>query len=124
MKRNIEILLVDDDPAVRGVFARVLLQAGFGVASVSSGEAALELLRRGQRFDVIVSDFAMPGLCGHALVQRFQRLDRGVPIIVVTGSSQAARGIERGGLRCLLKPIDNAELIEAVTHAAAPREPH
>jgi EAL domain-containing protein (putative c-di-GMP-specific phosphodiesterase class I) len=122
MKRTIEILLVDDDPAVRAVFGRVLSRAGLSVVPAASGTEALELLRRGRRFDVIVSDLVMPGLDGTALLQRIRQLDLDVPVIIVTGNAtleSAILAMEYGGFRYLRKPIDNAQLVKVVTDAAA-----
>jgi two-component system cell cycle sensor histidine kinase/response regulator CckA len=122
MKHDFEVLLVDDDPVVRGIFARVLSLAGLAVVPVESGAAALELLEGGRRFDVIVSDFLMPGLDGIALMRGVRQLKLDVPVILITGSTSALRSLERAGLPCLPKPIDNGKLVEAVTLAAQQRQ--
>jgi len=121
MKRLPEVLLVDDDPAVRDVFARVLKRAGLMVVPVESATAALELLREGRRFDVIVSDLMMPGLSGTALLQRVKRLEPELPVILVSGDARALRAVELAGFECLQKPIDNEQLVAAVVKAAAIR---
>jgi len=122
MRRNVEVLLVDDDPAVRAIFARILRQADIGVLPVASGDAALELLHAGRSFDVIVSDLIMPGLSGTALLRRFRQLERRASIIIVTGDASALRSVELAGFRCLQKPIDNDELVAAVMTAASRAE--
>ncbi len=57
-------LVVDDDAAIARGTARVLKYTGFGVASSNSGAHALERIRRGERFALVVSDVRMPGISG------------------------------------------------------------
>ena len=121
-KLTTQVLLVDDDPAVRQVTARVLTKAGVAVEAVSGGSAALELLTRGRRFDVIISDLLMPGMSGTELLPRIRCLDLDVPIIVMTGKGSLESAIltmEYGGFRYLQKPVDNARLITIVKDASA-----
>ena len=73
--RAVEILLVDDDTAVRVISTRILSKAGLVVEAVADGESALDRLRRGRRFDVIVSDLVMPNIDGRELLSRVRELD-------------------------------------------------
>jgi EAL domain-containing protein (putative c-di-GMP-specific phosphodiesterase class I) len=117
-----EILLVDDDLAVRAIFARVLSKSGLAVDSVASGEEALDRLRRGRRFGAIVTDLVMEGIDGMALLQGVRQLDLDVPVIIVTGNPSletAMLAMEYGGFRYLQKPLENARLIKVVKEAAA-----
>ena len=120
--RAIEILLVDDDTAVRTVLKRVLSKAGLAVEALASGAEALDLLRRGRRFDTIVSDLVMPGMSGMELLQQVRQLDLDVPIVIVTGNATletAILAMEYGGFRYLQKPVENAQLVRVVRDAAA-----
>jgi two-component system, cell cycle sensor histidine kinase and response regulator CckA len=124
MKSKLEILLVDDDRVVRGVLARVLRQAGISVVPVEGGAEAIELLRSGRRFDVIVSDSVMPGVSGTALLQYVRRLELAVPVIIVSGNatSQSARvAMDLGSFRYLHKPVETSDLLQAISDAAASR---
>ncbi len=121
-RRETEILLVDDDPAVRAVFARVLSKADLKVEAVKSGEEALSQLRRGRRFDAVVTDLVMSGIDGMALLQRVRQLDLDVPVIIVTGQptlESAILAMEYGGFRYLQKPVETARLVKVVKEAAA-----
>jgi EAL domain-containing protein (putative c-di-GMP-specific phosphodiesterase class I) len=121
-RRGTEILLVDDDPAVRGVFTRVLTKAGLLVAPMASGEDALLHLSSGRRYDTIVTDLVMSGIDGMALLQGVRQLDLDVPVIIVTGNPSletAIRAMEYGGFRYLQKPVDNASFVKVVKAAAA-----
>ena len=117
-----QILLVDDDTAVRTISKRILDKAGLRVEAASAGEAALDLLRRGRRFDVIVSDLVMPGMSGMQLLQHVRQLDLDVPVIIVTGNATLESAIltmEYGGFRYMQKPVENARLVQVVKDAAA-----
>jgi EAL domain-containing protein (putative c-di-GMP-specific phosphodiesterase class I)/CheY-like chemotaxis protein len=121
-KRELEILLVDDDTAVRVISKRVLSRAELKVEDVASGEEAMDLLQRGRRFDVIVSDLVMPGMSGMALLQRIRQLDLDVPVIIVTGNAtleSAILAMEYGGFRYLQKPVENVSFVQVVKDAAA-----
>lgn len=121
-RRETEILLVDDDPAVRAVFARILSRADLVVEAVDSGESALDLLRRGRRFDTIVTDLVMSGIDGMQLLRGVRQLDLDVPVIIVTGQAtleSAILAMEYGGFRYLQKPIENEKLVKVVKDAAA-----
>jgi PAS domain S-box-containing protein len=64
------ILVVDDDPGVREITVQMLRQLGYGVTEVESGRAALDALSRGEAYDLMMIDVAMPGLNGIETVKR------------------------------------------------------
>lgn len=121
-KLGTQVLLVDDDQSLRSILSRVLSKAGLKVSAVASGAAALDLLQRGQRFDVIITDLVMPGMSGTELLPRIRQLDLDVPVIILTGKGtleSAILALEYGGFRYLQKPVENARLIAQVSDAAA-----
>jgi EAL domain-containing protein (putative c-di-GMP-specific phosphodiesterase class I) len=113
------ILLVDDEPAVARAYGRTLSTAGFTVVTAADGhEAAVAASQRS--FDVIVSDIAMPGMDGINLLRAVREHDLDVPFIVMTGGpavDTAARAMEYGALRYLIKPVSPVVLEEVVTRA-------
>lgn len=120
-KRPNEILLVDDDDALRKVMERVLVRSGMKVEAVASARKGLEMLRRGRRFEVIISDLMMPEMDGMQLMRCVRQLDLDVPMIIVTGRptlESALLAMEYGGFRYLPKPVENQRLVEVVTEAA------
>jgi CheY-like chemotaxis protein len=104
------VLVVDDDSAVREVTAGILEQMGYRVVEAGSGGAALELLDQDDEIDLMMLDFAMPGMNG-AEVAREARVRRpDLPILFVTGYADTAalpQPIEEGMLR---KPFREDEL--------------
>jgi CheY-like chemotaxis protein len=109
------VLLVDDDDLVRETLAAQLEVEGYTVLSASSGEPALSLLRTTAPIDVLVTDLAMPGMDGLALIQAAQRLRSQLPAILLTGYAEdaaglAVRGAISGSYSLIHKPVSGTEL--------------
>jgi CheY-like chemotaxis protein len=108
------ILLVDDDNAVRDVTAETLRDFGYRVIEAGSGGAALDTLAREAEIDLILIDFAMPGMNGAELSRQIQSRRPGLPILFVTGFADrtALAGISESHI--VGKPFVNDELAEKV----------
>ncbi|WP_270939309.1 response regulator, partial [Falsiroseomonas oryzae] len=122
------ILLVDDEAVVREVLAGQLEDAGFAVTQAADGTAALAVLEAGRCFDILVTDLAMPGLDGVALIRAAQRRKPALPAILLTGyagdAATLAVGNAVGGRFVLLrKPITGAELADRVASILEAAEP-
>ena len=59
-----KILIIDDEPAICGIVARLLQRAGYATAETTDATQALRMLRGGQRYDVILCDLMMPDVSG------------------------------------------------------------
>jgi two-component system, chemotaxis family, sensor kinase CheA len=70
--RELRLLLVDDSQFFRNMLAPLLSASGYQVTVAGSGEEALALKDKGERFDFIVSDIDMPGMDGIALAERIK----------------------------------------------------
>ncbi|WP_451977319.1 ATP-binding protein [Azospirillum endophyticum] len=79
------ILLVEDDAVVRMGTMAVLESLGHRVIEADSGEEALAVLSDGAVIDALVTDFAMPGMNGAAVVRNARQLRPGIPALIVTG---------------------------------------
>ena len=117
--RRARVLLVDDEAMVREVLAAQLADAGFVVSESPNGAAALRRLERGENFDVLVSDLAMPGLDGVALIREAQRRQPGLPAILVTGyagdvATLAVGAAVDGAFVLMRKPVSGAQLADQV----------
>jgi EAL domain-containing protein (putative c-di-GMP-specific phosphodiesterase class I) len=100
---------------------RVLAKAGLNVESVERASEALEILKRGRRFEAIVTDLMMPEMDGMQLLKFVRQLDLDVPMIIVTGNptlESAILAMEHGGFRYLPKPVENQRLVDVVREAA------
>ena len=107
------VLMVDDDSMVREVLARELEDRGFLVTTASDGLAAMTLLDGGQPADLLVTDFAMPGINGLATIAEARRRRPNLPALLLTGYAEADAGIARVQDRLtilLRKPVSGEEL--------------
>ncbi len=117
------LLLVDDERTLLRGYARLLQSAGHSVTCAASGAEATAALQR-ERFDVVVTDVAMPGISGLDLLRIIRRSDLDVPVVLVTGSptvASAAEAVEHGAFRYLTKPVAPAALEEVVGRAVRQR---
>jgi two-component system NtrC family sensor kinase len=81
------VLVVDDEPSVRDVLARILRHGGHEVTTAASGEDALEHFAPGQ-YDLLFTDLGMPGMGGAALLRHLRARDPHLIGVVVTGWGQ------------------------------------
>ncbi len=79
------VLVVDDDPAVREITALMLRQTGYGVVEAESGHAALAALERGEVYDLVVIDVAMPGLNGVETIRHARERSPALRVLFMTG---------------------------------------
>src|SRR5262249_19789056 len=109
-----DILLIDDDSAVRESLRRVLASEGWQVRTAASGAAALEQLSDREP-DVIVTDLRLDLVSGWDVLfhERLQRPN--LPVIVITALPRAQTGgADRFASEFFEKPVDPAALVEAV----------
>ncbi|HTK28975.1 MAG TPA: ATP-binding protein [Vicinamibacterales bacterium] len=117
---GLRILIVDDEPEARALFAAVLHDAGAQVDEASSAAEALDALAR-DLYDVLLSDIEMPGADGYGLAADARalasRLERRLTAIAVTAYSRPedeARSLASGFERHLSKPVDPGVLVSAI----------
>jgi signal transduction histidine kinase/ActR/RegA family two-component response regulator len=111
------ILLVDDDNAVREITSALLTDMGYRVIEAGSGGAALELLETTPKVDLMLIDFAMPGMNG-AEVSRLARLKRpAMPVLFVTGYADRAALSGVSEAHIIGKPFMDDELAHKIRSA-------
>ena len=112
----IRLLLVDDEAEFRRSTARVLTRRGFEISEAASGEEALEQIRN-QPPQLVILDLKMPGMDGIETLHHIRKIDRGMPVIVLTGHGNfhdAFAGIQLEIVDFLQKPIDMDQLANRV----------
>jgi signal transduction histidine kinase/CheY-like chemotaxis protein len=102
------VLLVDDEDLVRLSTADMLIELGYSVVEANTAEEALELLDRGLRPEIVVTDHLMPGLSGTELARAVQYRFEGIRVLIISGFAETA-GIAID-LPRLAKPFRSSEL--------------
>ena len=119
----VAVLVVDDEESIRNALRRFLTGQGFEVALASTGEEALEVLRR-QKITCMLLDVNLPGLSGIDLVPRVMQAEPNIALLMLTGvndATAAALCMQRGALDYLTKPIDLDVLARAIQRALTRR---
>ena len=104
------ILLVDDDHAVREVTSTTLRDLGYSVVEAGSGGAALDILAREPTIDLLIIDFAMPGMSGAEVARQARAKRPTLPILFITGFADRAALAGVSETHIVGKPFVNDEL--------------
>ena len=120
----VQILVVDDEEPIRNALKKFLAQQQFEVYAASTGEEALQQLRR-HRVALMLCDIRMPGTSGVDLVPQALEVEPELAILMLTAvndATSAALCMQRGAMDYLTKPIELADLGRAVQRALKRRE--
>ena len=108
---------MDDDADVREIVGRVLLDLGYDVRQAASGEAALPMLGEFSP-DLLIVDFAMPGMNGAEVVMAARECNAGLKILFLSGFADSeVLEAAVGAAPLLRKPFRPSELAAAVRSA-------
>jgi putative nucleotidyltransferase with HDIG domain len=113
------ILVVDDEEAIREVVSTMLESKGYHCTAVSNGRAAQDYVKRVTP-DLVLSDMIMPEMDGIRLLDWLRQYDPEVPVIMVTAIhdiSTALEAIRRGAYDYILKPFEKDQLFLGVDRA-------
>jgi CheY-like chemotaxis protein len=116
VSRKLKILLVDDEEVVRDVIALFLRHQEHEVEVTPSAIEALRLVRE-QRFDLVITDHAMPGMTGGNFVATLRSAGFDIPIVMLTGFGElmtTSDSIPTGVTKLLNKPVTMEELRTAI----------
>jgi two-component system response regulator MprA len=109
----VNVLVVDDEPAVRGSLRRALGLEGYEISTVDDGEDALEALAE-YDFEAVILDIAMPGIDGIEVCRRVRRSGDRTPILMLTARDAVddrVAGLDAGADDYLSKPFALRELV-------------
>lgn len=120
-RAGLSVLAVDDDPLVLMGTVDMLEDLGHDVVEVVSGQKALELLREGGRFDVILTDQAMPAMTGTQLAQTVRAEFPAIPIVLATGYAEMPKEASDLVAARLGKPFSQSELADVLARVCRAR---
>lgn len=116
-----QILLAEDDEALRRFLAQALAKAGHTVTDFGDGTEAYECLK-GYRFDLLLTDIVMPGMDGIELAKRAAEMDGKLKIMFITGFAAVALHPSSNApkqAKVLSKPFHLREIVAEVDRMIA-----
>jgi len=122
--RPLRVLLIDDDPEVRRVITEYLTGDGHTVETAANGREGLQRFMVG-RFDLVISDLAMPEMSGNQMADIIRQIAPQTPIIHLSGFDDLSREVVEpagSGRLYLRKPVTLEELRRAIAQVIASRE--
>ena len=118
MSRTANILVVEDDTAMRQSCAKLFRLEGYGVAEASSGTDALDHIKGQGDIDIVLTDIKMPEMDGITLLKEIKSLDSGIVVVLMTGYGSIKNAIEamkHGAADYITKPFDTNELLMTIS---------
>ena len=110
------LLVVDDEPMLRGVETQILRVQGYKVLEAGNAAQALRLAREAAAIHLLITDFSMPEVDGLELTRRFRAVHPKTPVLMVSGSlpliQHRAEDLDR--FEFLAKPFQFNELLRKV----------
>ena len=118
MKR---VLAVDDSRTMRMALSMVLKSEGYSVTTAEDGREALTELKKGEKFDLIITDINMPNMNGFQLLAEIKKDDKlkHLPVLMVTAEARKediVLAAQQGAAGYIVKPFTKATLEEKVIH--------
>ncbi len=113
------ILVVDDEKNQREILETILAGEGYDVTTASSGEAAMKFVES-RRFDLVLTDLKMTGMCGLDLLKELTNFDKSIIVILLTAHGSvdsAVDALRLGAFDYLQKPYDSEKLLDTVDRA-------
>ncbi len=115
---DVRVLLVDDEPELRGTLEDALKESGYGVTAASDGAEATSLLTENV-FDVVICDVRLPKVDGLTLLRQVRAQSPDAKVIMMTAYGQvtdAVSALKEGAYDYLTKPFDVEELLLQLSH--------
>ena len=116
MPDTLNVLIVDDDEAVRQLFSDIITMLGFAPKAVSDGITALQQIKSNS-FSLIILDMRIPDMNGLETFKGIRKLDSGVPVVLTTGfgiDQHVKEALSLGALLCLEKPFNVARAMKTL----------
>jgi CheY-like chemotaxis protein len=112
------VLVVEDEPVVRGVIIEVLSELGYRALEAADGPSGLKLLQSRSRIDLLITDVGLPGINGRQLADQARERRPDLKVLFVTGYAEnatLANGFLEPGMAMLTKPFAVDALMRKVS---------
>jgi two-component system response regulator HydG len=114
------ILIVDDEPENRHIYAEILNDLGYATIEAPDGEYALSKVREGNIIDLVIADYRMPKMNGLQFIESLRSILPAVPMIMVTAFANVESYLQSfslGVFEYMNKPFSKAEFVRIVKAA-------
>ena len=114
------ILVVDDEPENRRIYSEILSDLGYRVIDVPDGASALSDIRQGEKIDLVITDYKMPGMNGLELAAALRNMLPCIPVLILTAYTSIEnyfQSLNLGVFEYINKPVGTSELIRIVRMA-------
>jgi CheY-like chemotaxis protein len=118
------VLVVDDSPTILKVVSAILARHGYEPAAARDGLAAIDMIRRGAKYDLVLLDFVMPRMNGYQFCRelRSNPAHRTLPVVLMSAKGDKIRGQfvqQTGAVDAITKPFDSRALVAVIEGALA-----
>ena len=121
--QNGRVLLVDDEADMLITLSAILHSSGFAVCQASDGNQALAILETGDRFDLLITDYMMPGMKAPELIGRARQIQAGLLALVISGFADSPDLLaDLPDTKTLMKPFRGGRFIAQVGALVAQRK--
>ena len=120
MNKTIRVLIVDDEEPFAVNLARLLRLRGYDASTAFDGFQAVEEIKTGKGFDVVILDVKMPGMDGVTALGEIKKNAPDTEVIMLTGHATVTSGtqaIRRGAFDYLMKPCDIEDIVQKINEA-------
>jgi PAS domain S-box-containing protein len=103
------VLVVEDEPVVRGVIVEMLGEQGYRTLQAVDGPSGLSILRSHERIDLLVTDVGLPGMNGRQLADQARETRPDLKVLFITGYAESVAisdGFLQPGMEMVTKPFD------------------
>jgi PAS domain S-box-containing protein len=111
------VLVVEDEPVVRGVLLEMLAEQGYRTLEAVDGPSGLAILSSGQQVDLLVTDVGLPGMNGRQLADQARETRPDLKVLFITGyagSAAVSNGVLQPGMEMITKPFDLDHLSQRI----------
>jgi two-component system, NtrC family, response regulator HydG len=120
-----KILVIDDDVDICLLLSKFLTRNGYEVSTTYTGGKALDSLKKGEKYDLVFSDFRLGDMDGLEVLTKIKEMNPALPVIIITGYSDikvAVKVIKMGAFDYVTKPLLPEEILHTIKKALEPVE--
>ena len=119
-KRNVKILVVDDEENIRKSLKMILEYEGYAFFEAANGEEALEMLDETVGLDLILLDIQLPGMNGLEILSELKKKPYSPEVIMISGHGTVQTAVEAtklGAFDFIEKPLHRERVLLSIQHA-------